>query len=81
MKIRILCATSIAGVALPPDCVADVPKRLAQPLIDQGDADPHPDAVAYAEANGVACPALPAFDPEPAPKRAKAPTTNDKIEG
>jgi hypothetical protein len=56
MKVRILSATPVEGIALPPDCVPDLPKRITDSLVAAGLADAEPAAVAYAEKNGVAVP-------------------------
>jgi len=62
MKIRILSATPVDGVVLPPDCVPDLPKIVACGLVSAGLADAEPAAIAYAEDNGVAVPeGLPSY--------------------
>jgi hypothetical protein len=56
MKVRILSATPVDGVALSPDCAPDLPKRIAVSLVAAGIADAEPAAVAYAEKIGPAVP-------------------------
>jgi hypothetical protein len=63
MKVRILTATSLAGVMLPGNSVPDLPKTLVKQLTDQGVGDSSPRAVAYAETLGVKLPDdMPSFD-------------------
>lgn len=77
MKLRILAATYVAGFAIPPDAVAEVPPHLAAGLVAQGVADDHPDAVAYAETLAVPLPdgfadALAAMEPEAAARQPRS---------
>lgn len=65
MKVRMLSATPVDGVALPPDCAPDLPRRIADSLVAAGMADAVPAAVAYAEMNGVPVPkGLPDYSEE-----------------
>lgn len=63
MKVRILTPTPLAGVMLAADSVPDLPKSIVKALVEQGAADQHPKAVAYAESLGVKLPDdMPTFD-------------------
>lgn len=54
-KARILVATSIAGIAVACATAIDADDAVVANLVATGEADGHPDAVAYAEeANGPA---------------------------
>ena len=64
MKLRMLYSTAVCGTLVPIDAVIDAPDHIAKDLIEIGAADPHPEAVAYAQSLGVVAPAID-FTPPP----------------
>ena len=72
MKVRMLLATCVLGFDLLPNMVPSLPPDDVTALQEIGAADPHPDAVAYAEALDVALPeGFPNFEEKPAGKTTK----------